>query len=283
MYDLDTITRTTIALTNKMPVQTFMESGSARFNSAWQLYLEDMAANSNSYQNRWVHASKGTTNQTHTGAFPYNKVQQASLFVAMTYILCGQEVALQQMGKQMVAPIAKSASGDVMSYVLIITDTAKRMHDYLDNNVTELHLGSALQGAITEFYSITMVALHETRRIAAEAYQGDIDKTMRQCEIQLSKYGLVPIIPVHMARQIKTAKQFADGVAATRGAGFSQQHQPQWQRQRHQPTGATRTQPSAGQGNVVSVSTVLCTLAIKLHGARCSKTVRQEKTLTSQK
>lgn len=251
MYNLDTITHAIRAIqTGGQPPEPIISTGSRQFHSAWEMFVEDIKLGKVDVHSKWQTTAR-VTNATGTGVFPHNRVDQATRFVAGSYILCGYELATPQR-KQLPDGFGTPSTADtIAAHAVIMIDTGKNLAAYLERQTLDIRTAQTLRNSIGEFYSLLIVALHEIRRSVGQPYHDAVDKGIEHCERQLSRHGATRTIPPSIARQIKQAK-FQQGVDAVRDipdGTHPQQQRPQLQGLQSR---TTAPEPIAGNSTVVT-------------------------------
>ena len=216
MYSLDTMTHAFRALrASKAPPEQLEETSSRQFNTTWKMFLENIRLETVDTKTKWD--AGHATNATGTGVLPHNRVEHATRFVAGSYILCGYISATGQHKPIPDVSGEPSTTKIITTHAEYMIDTGRNMAEYLKSQENNIRAGHALHNSIGEFYSLVIVALHETRDVVDPSYLDAVDKIIGHCEGQLSRYRITSTIPPAIVQQLRQAK-FQMGVKAGRAS-----------------------------------------------------------------
>ena len=256
MYSLDTITHAIRAVRmGALLPESIDDTSSKQFNTTWKVFLEDLRRGQVGIETKWAAAGRAT-NETGTGAFPHNRIDQATRFVAGCYILCGYELATPQRKQMPDGFDAPTIADTIFAHAVEMIDTSINMSRFFENQPINIRASHTLHNSIGELYSLIIVALHEIRGNVGQSDHDAIDKALDHCDRHLSRHGIVLTIPSGIAQRMKQAK-FQAGVDAVRGlipdGTHHHQQRPQWQRLQSR---ASTPEPIAGDSTVVSFDAV---------------------------
>lgn len=215
MHELDSLIQTSRALLEKKQPDIPIASGNTQFDTAYEIYLSETAQNPRAYRAKWHATCSNVMQALLQTEYPEQPLQFASRVVAMAYILCGHELAQAMNPSWRPGDSVDHPRVLVAQQVRAIMKMGKTIHDYLDEQVLRRDPNDILLNAIQEFYSLSLVALHETRIRTNLVEPGLFKDATDHCQAQLSKFGLAPVIPGPIAAKIARLKTFYDGVAST--------------------------------------------------------------------
>lgn len=248
MYELEIITRITLAIARHQTPDHVMETGSRQFDAAWQTYLGILRQEFGLTPAAWDGAAGSFANATHTGMTPYSRIQGATRTIALCYLLCAQEYAATQADPA----IARDTviNGPIKEQLDGLMDTVRRVAEYLDYSSVLNERGETTTHAMAEFYSVAMVALHELRRIAPTLLQHPMDIMLAHCDSQMSKYDLVSILPLNLEKEVQLhvnhVHQFHMGMSMGRESLERDDNPQQQQRQQRLQSRPTPSKPRSG-------------------------------------
>lgn len=203
MYKLETITGITRAIARHETTEHLVETASQQFNTAWYMYTGFLRQDFGNTHTSWEKSAGAVTNVTHTGMAPYSRVQGATRAVSLRYLSCAKEYASLQSGEYTAAARKAITDGPIKEQINGLMDTVRGTGHYLEHHPVLSKESPTMIDAMTEFYSVAMVALHELRRIAPPSLQQPMDIMLTHCDNQMTKFDLVSILPLDLEKEVQ--------------------------------------------------------------------------------
>ncbi len=205
MHDLETITQAILDRINKRPSQVLMESSSCiPFNVVWNLFLESPADNPSAFTDRFYATQRGLGRGLPKLQSVEGTIQHAARYASMGYITCGIIKAMQQNSNGTATDLFVAT--DIGATATLLIDLNDKVQSFMNTHrpMDSAPLGEKLHSALSDFYTVLLIALNETKTVAGRNKDTakHIDDAIADCFTIVVTNNLTLRIPRDIARNI---------------------------------------------------------------------------------
>ncbi|MDX1923048.1 MAG: hypothetical protein SFW65_07970 [Alphaproteobacteria bacterium] len=189
---------------NKRPSQTVMESSCIPFNVAWNMFLESPADNPSDFTARFYATQRGVSRALPALQSIEGTIQHATRYASMGYITCGIIKAMQHNSNGTASDLFVAT--DIGATAVLLMDLNEKVKSFMNNHrpVDSAPLDKKLLAALSDFYTVLLIALNETKPIASRNKDTakQIDDAIADCLMIADTNELRLHIPRELARRV---------------------------------------------------------------------------------